>query len=95
MEGNPRGSPREGRRPFEPQTVLLRRGPTVGVEPWIPLEREKWSYTPGDLILSNRKARGRDPSAAPRMGLSQARRRSWDITLKGVVLGEPWFVLGE
>jgi transposase len=29
------------------------------------------------------------------MGLSQARRRSWDITLKGVVLGEPWFVLGE
>jgi hypothetical protein len=20
----------------------------VGVEPWIPLEREKWSYTPGD-----------------------------------------------
>jgi hypothetical protein len=28
------------------------------------------------------------------MGLSQARRRSWDITPKGVVLGEPWFVLG-
>ena len=67
----------------------------MGVELWIPLKREKWSYTPGDLILSNRKARGCTRSAAPRMGLSQARRRSWDITLKGVVLGEPWFVLGE
>jgi hypothetical protein len=26
---------------------------------------------------------------------SQARRRYWGITPKGVVLGEPWFVLGE
>jgi hypothetical protein len=68
----------------------------VGVEPWIPLEREKWSYTPGESILSNPKARGYRPeSAAPRMDLSQARRRSWDITPKGVVLGEPRFVLGE
>jgi hypothetical protein len=67
----------------------------MGVEPWIPFEREKWSYTPRDLILSNRKARGCYPSAAPRMGLSQARRRSWEITPKGVILGEPWFVLGE
>ena len=78
-----------------PRTVLLRRRPTVGVEPWIPFEREKWSYTPRDLILSNRKARGCTGSAAPRMGLSQARRRSWDITPKEVFFGEPWFVLGE
>jgi hypothetical protein len=38
----------------------------VGVEQWIPLEREKWSYTPGDSILSNRKMGGcRHESAAP------------------------------
>jgi hypothetical protein len=42
---------------LEPQTVLLCRRPSVGVEQWIPLEREKWSCTPGDSILSNRKAR--------------------------------------
>ena len=35
---------------FKPQTALLRRRPTVGVETWIPPEREKWSYTPGDSI---------------------------------------------
>ena len=56
--GTFRALPSEGRRPFKPQTVLLRRRPTVGVEPWIPFEREKWSYTPRDLISSNRKARG-------------------------------------
>ncbi|MEY2603442.1 MAG: hypothetical protein QOH31_1216 [Verrucomicrobiota bacterium] len=60
---------------LEPQTVLLCRRPSVGVEQGSPLEREKWSYTPGDSILSNRKARGcYTESAAPRMGVSQARR---------------------
>lgn len=39
---------------------------SVGVDQWIPLEREKWSYTPGDSILSNRKMGGcRHESAAP------------------------------
>jgi len=95
MEGKPRGLPREGRRAFKPQTALLRRRPTVGVETWIPPEREKWSYTPGDSIYRIGRREGVPRSAAPRMGLWQARRRSWDITPKGVVLGEPWFVLGE
>jgi hypothetical protein len=36
----------------------------VGVEQWIPLEREKWNHTPGDSILSNRKARGCRPESA-------------------------------
>ncbi len=59
----------------------------MAVEHWIPLEREKWSYTPGDSILSNRKARGcYNESAAPRMGVSQARRRSWDNNSK-----KEWF----
>ena len=31
MEGNPRGLPREGRRPFKPQTVLLH----PGGRPWV------------------------------------------------------------
>ena len=45
-----------GGGPFKPQTALLRRRPSVGVEPWIPLEWEKWSYIPEDWILSNRKS---------------------------------------
>src|SRR5258708_39916629 len=68
---------------LEPQTVLLCRRPSGGVEQWIPLERAKWSCTPGDSILSNRKARDcYTESAAPRMGVSQAGRRSWDIPPK-------------
>jgi hypothetical protein len=30
---------------------------SVGVEQWIPPEREKWTYTPGGAILSSRNAR--------------------------------------
>jgi hypothetical protein len=76
----------ELRSRLEPQTVLLCRKPSVGVEQWILLEPENWSYTPGDSISSNRKARGcYTESAAPRMGVSQARRRGWDITPKRVI----------
>ena len=52
--------------PFRAADRTLVPEASVGAEQWIPLERAKWNHTPGDSILSNRKARGcRPESAAP------------------------------
>lgn len=52
--------------PFRAADSTLVPETSVGVEQWIPLEREKWSYASGDSILSNRRVRGcRPESAAP------------------------------
>jgi hypothetical protein len=57
------GEPSEACRVRGVGRLSRRRYSCAGGRPWVlnrrsPLEREKCSYTPGDLILSNRKARG-------------------------------------
>jgi predicted transcriptional regulator len=58
-----------GRRSRCEALAEVRRRATVGVETWIPPEREKWSYTPGDSIYRIGRREGVSRSAAPRMGL--------------------------
>jgi len=58
----------EGAGPFKPQTALLRRRPTVGVETWIPPEREKWSYTLGDSIYRIGRREGGTPKRSSENG---------------------------
>jgi hypothetical protein len=96
MEGPPEACRERGARPFKPQTVLLGWRLSVGVEYGSQRERGEEELYPWSFDFIELEGARVFPEAQLReWAHSQARRRSWGITPKGVVLGEPWFVLGE